>query len=99
LAALNNIVTMNESAVSSHTPETKRQSKQWVKKGQPGPLKTKVHPSRVKQMVLVFFDVKGVNYTNFGPKGETVIASYIWTALTRFLKVFRQKRPIMTTQD
>jgi DNA-binding transcriptional regulator YhcF (GntR family) len=50
LAALNNIVTMDESAVSFHTPETKRQSKQWVKKGQPGPLKAKVHASRSKQM-------------------------------------------------
>jgi histone-lysine N-methyltransferase SETMAR len=30
---------MDESAVSFHTPETKQQSKQWVKKGQPGPLK------------------------------------------------------------
>ncbi len=50
LAALNNIVTMDESAVSLHTPETKRQSKQWVKKGQPGPLKAKVHASRSKQM-------------------------------------------------
>ncbi len=24
---------------------------------------------------------------------------YIWTALTRFLKVFRQKRPIMAEQE
>jgi histone-lysine N-methyltransferase SETMAR len=33
------------------------------------------------------------------PKGETVNASYIRTALTRFLKVFRQKPPIMAAQD
>jgi hypothetical protein len=46
-------------------------------------------------MVLVFFDAKGVIYTNFVSKGETVNASYIRTALARFLKVFRQKRPIM----
>ncbi len=99
LAALNNIVTMDESAVSFHTPETKQQSKQWVKKGQPGPLKAKVHASRTKQMVLVFFDAKGVIYTNFVPKGQTVNASYIRTALARFLEVFRQKRPKMALQD
>ncbi len=46
LAALNY---MDESTVSSHTPETKRQSKQWVKKGEPGPLKTKVHASRTSK--------------------------------------------------
>jgi histone-lysine N-methyltransferase SETMAR len=50
-------------------------------------------------MVLVFFDTKGVIYTNFVPKSETVNASYIRTALTRFLKIFREKRPIMTAQD
>jgi hypothetical protein len=99
MAALNNIVTMDESAVYFHTPETKRQSKQWVKKGQPGPLKVKVHASRLKQMVLVFFEAKGLIYTNFVPKGETVNATYIRTALTRFLKVFRQKRPIMVEQE
>jgi histone-lysine N-methyltransferase SETMAR len=98
LAALNNIVTMDESAVSFHTPETKQQSKQWVKKGQPGPLKAKVHASRTKQ-VLVFFAAKSVIYTNFVPKGETVNVSYIRTALARFLKVFRQKRQIMVAQD
>jgi hypothetical protein len=87
LAALNNIVTMDESAVSFHTPETKRQSKQWVKKGPPGPLKAKVHAWRMKQMVLVFFDAKGIIYANFVPKGEAVNASYIRTALARFLKV------------
>jgi hypothetical protein len=70
--------------VSFHTPETKRQYKQWVKKGQPGPLNAKVHAARVKQMVLVFFDAKGIIYTYYMPKGETVNASYIQTALTSF---------------
>jgi hypothetical protein len=50
-------------------------------------------------MVLVFFEAKGLIYTNFVPKGETVNATYIRTALTRFLKVFRQKRPIMAEQE
>jgi hypothetical protein len=50
-------------------------------------------------MVLVFFDAKDVIYTNFIPEGKTVNASYIQTALTRFLKVFRQKRPIMAAQE
>jgi hypothetical protein len=56
LVLLNNIVTMDESAVSFNTPETKSVSKQWVKKGQPGPRKAKVHVTRTKKMVLVFFD-------------------------------------------
>jgi histone-lysine N-methyltransferase SETMAR len=50
-------------------------------------------------MVLVFFDAKGVIYTNYVPKGETVNAKYIKKALARFLKVFKAKRPIMSSQD
>jgi histone-lysine N-methyltransferase SETMAR len=99
LAVLDNIVTMDESAVSFQTPETKRQSRQWVKKGQPGPIKARVHASRTKQMVLVFFDAKGVIYTNYAPKGETINASYIRSAASRFLKVFKEKQPIMSSQD
>jgi hypothetical protein len=39
-------------------PQTKQQSKQWLVKGEPGPIKAKVHASRSKQMVLAFFDLK-----------------------------------------
>ncbi len=66
-AILENIVTMDESAVFFHTPETKEQSKQWLKKGEPGPIKAKVHATRAKQMVLAFFDAKGLIYTNYVP--------------------------------
>jgi hypothetical protein len=37
LAMLDNIITMDETMVSCHTPETKKQSKQWVAKGETGP--------------------------------------------------------------
>ena len=90
---LTKIVTMDETMVSFHTPETKKQSKRWIKKGKPGPLKARVHASRQKQMVLVFFDAKGVIYTNIVPRGQTVNAAYITKALAVFMKKMRQKRP------
>jgi hypothetical protein len=68
MAMLDWIATMDESAVSFHTPETKQQSKQWLVKGQPGPIKAKVHASRSKQMDLAFFDSEGLIYTNFIPR-------------------------------
>ncbi len=69
---LGKIITMDESAVSMHTPTSKVQSKQWLKKGTPGPIKAKVAASRTKQMVLTFFDNKGVIYTNYVRRGATV---------------------------
>jgi histone-lysine N-methyltransferase SETMAR len=97
-AMLENIVTMDESAVSFHTPETKQQSKQWLKKGEPGPIKAKVHATRAKQMVLTFFDAKGLIYTNYVPKA-TVNVKYIVEALGTFLKVLRKKRPVMAVGE
>jgi histone-lysine N-methyltransferase SETMAR len=98
MAMLDNIVTMDESvngSVSFNTPETKQQSKQWLPKGQLGPIKAKVQASWAKQMVLAFFDAKGIIYTNYVPRETTVNANYIVEALGKFKKVFRQKRPIM----
>ncbi len=90
---LSRIVTMDKSAVSMHTPETKRQSMQWLKKGVPGPVKAKVTATRAKQMVLAFFDDQGMVYTNYVPRGVSVNAAYIVDALRTFLKALQKKRP------
>jgi hypothetical protein len=52
---LDNIIMMVESKISYHAPETKRQSKQLIKKGLSGPQKVKMLTSRTKQMMLMFF--------------------------------------------
>ncbi len=85
-SVLDRIITMDKSSVSMHTPETKQQSKQWLKKGTPGPVKARVHASRTKTMVLAFFDSQGMGYTNYIPRGSTVNTKYIIRALGTFLK-------------
>jgi hypothetical protein len=99
MAMLDSIVTMDESAVSFHTPESKMQSKQWTKKGQSGPIKAKVHATRSKQMVLAFLDNEGLIYTNYVPKGQTANANYIVEALSKFLATFKKKRPNMAARE
>jgi hypothetical protein len=49
VAMLDQIITMDKTMVSYHTPQTKRQSKQWIEKGKPGPIKAKVYASQTKQ--------------------------------------------------
>jgi hypothetical protein len=56
LAMLDSIVTMDEMTVCYHTPQSKKQSQQWIQKGQPGPILAKVQASQTKQMLLAFFD-------------------------------------------
>jgi histone-lysine N-methyltransferase SETMAR len=62
-------------------------------------VKAKVHATRTKQMVLVFFDSKGLIYTNYVPRGTTVNANYIVEALGTFMKILRKKRPQMVAGD
>ncbi len=68
LAVLSNIVIMDESAISFHNLDTKKQPMQWSKKSQPVPVKARVHTTRSMQMVLVFLDAKSIIYTNYFPK-------------------------------
>jgi hypothetical protein len=75
---------MAESAVSFNTSETKLQFRQWLPKGQPGPVKAKVHATRNKQMYQLCAQVN---------------ASYILEALGTFMKILSKKRPEMVAGD
>jgi histone-lysine N-methyltransferase SETMAR len=93
MALLDSIVIIDESVVSFHMPETRQQLKQWTKKGQPGPIKAKVHATRNKQIVLTFFDNKGLINTSYVPSGKTV------NTLSRFLAIFKKKQPNMVAGE
>jgi len=99
MAMLDRIITMDETMVSFHTPQTKKQSKQWIPKGQPGPIKARVHSTRTKQMVLAFFDAKGLVYTKIVPKGTKVNGNYIVKVLSTFMKQLKKKRPAMAAGE
>jgi histone-lysine N-methyltransferase SETMAR len=99
MAMLDRIVTMDETMVSYHTPEMKKASKQWIKKGLPGPIKAKVHASRTKQMLLAFFESKGLIYTHIVPRGSTINANYILKAMDKFMAHLKKKRPEMVQQE
>jgi hypothetical protein len=52
ISMLDNIVKIAVTLVSDQMPQTKRQSKQWISKGLPGPCEGQVHASGIK--VLTF---------------------------------------------
>jgi hypothetical protein len=47
------------------------------------------------QVVLAFFDNKGMVYTNHIPRSKTVNNSYIIKALHAFQKVLKEKIPVL----
>jgi hypothetical protein len=56
----NIIETIDKLAVSFHTLETKKESIQWVKKGQQSP-----NATRLMEMMLIFFEVKSIIHMNY----------------------------------
>ena len=55
-----------------YNPVTKRQSEGWHKKSSPCPKKACMSRSRVKTMIIVFFDSRGIVHKESVPPGQTV---------------------------
>ena len=68
----NKIVKEDETWCFAYDPETKRQSSEWVGETSPRPKKLKFQRSRIKTMLIIFFDSQGVVHKEFVPDGKTV---------------------------
>lgn len=95
---LDNVITGDESWTFGYDPETKRQSAEWHTPASPKPKKARMSKSRVKTMLIVFFDAKGVVHKEFVPQGQTVNAAYYVDVLERLRKrVIRVRKNIAAT--
>ena len=83
-----NVITGDESIVYAYDPETKLQSSQWKSPGSPGPKK-----SKLKMMLICFFDQEGIVHREFVPPGMTVNADFYCDVLRRLCENVRRKRP------
>ncbi|UYV79288.1 hypothetical protein LAZ67_17001917 [Cordylochernes scorpioides] len=57
---LNSVVTGDESWMFEYDPESKRQSCAWHTKSSPRPKKARMSKSRIKTMIIVFFNIRGI---------------------------------------
>jgi hypothetical protein len=67
----------------------KQKSKQWLKKGLPGPIKGQVPATRTKQMELTCYCDKVLIYPNFVPGVTMANDNCILEALGKFMKIFK----------
>jgi hypothetical protein len=95
LSMLDSIVTMDKTMVHDHTPQMKKQYQHWIKKGQPGSIKAKIHARQTKQMLLAIFLNSKVIYPYIVPRGSTVHlnAAYITKLLGIFIKHLKRRGP------
>ena len=66
-----NIVIGDKSIIYAYNPETKLQSSQWKSPGSPRPKKAHMQKSKLKTMLICFFDQEGIVHREFVPPGIT----------------------------
>lgn len=80
---LNSVVTGDKSWMFEYNPETKRQSSEWHTTSSPRPKKARMSKSRIKTMLIVFFDARGIVHFEFVPQGQTVNSAFYLEVLKR----------------
>ncbi len=81
---LKSIITGDESCCYIYDPQTKWQSTVWLSLGASRPTKVRQQKSKVKTLLIVFFDAKGLLHHKFIPPGQTV-TSIIYLAVMKRL--------------
>jgi hypothetical protein len=89
----NKIIAGDETWCFAYDPETKRQSSEWVGETSPPTKKLKFQRSRIKTMLIIFFDSQGVVHKEFVPEGKRVNAEFYKGVMDRLLKRIQRVRP------
>ena len=89
---LNSVITGDETWVFKYDPETKRQSREWKSYGSPRPMKARKSKSKVKVMLIMFFDIQGIVHFEFLPQGQIVNQTVYKEILRRLVRSVRDKR-------
>ena len=85
-------VTGDETCCFAYDPTTKRHSAAWVGEISPWPKKLRFQKSRVKTMLVIFFNRQGVIHKEFVPEGETINTAYYKGVMERLLNRIRHVR-------
>jgi histone-lysine N-methyltransferase SETMAR len=92
---LRRYVTMDETWIHHHTPESNRQSAEWTAAGEPRPKRPKSQKSAGKVMASVFWDAQGILFIDYLEKGSRINSEYYIALLVRLKEEIAKKRPHM----
>ena len=88
---LKNTVTGEESWVYGYDPETKQQLSQWKGPMSPRSKKGCQVRSKIKVMLLAFFDSEGIVHHEYVPDGQTINKEFYMEVLWHLCESFRWK--------
>lgn len=90
---LSRIITGDESWVYEHDIEKKRSSLVWLAPDEPRVKKARRSKSKIKAMLILFFDCRGILLQEWLPAGKTVTGAFYITILQKLRERIRKKRP------
>ena len=71
------VITSDESWILEYDPETRRQSWEWHTANSPVPKKARMSKSKIKSMLICFFESQGIVHKEFVQPGQTVNQTFI----------------------
>jgi hypothetical protein len=80
---LSRVITGDERWIYGSDPEPKQQSSQWNSPNSPRPKKARQVKSKVKSMLIIFFDIKGIVHKEFFLASQAVNSAYYCDVLQR----------------
>jgi len=86
------VITADETWSLEYDPETKRQRCQWKSPTSPRPKKARQSKSKVRVLLITFFDVRSIVRSEFLPQGQTISQRVYKEILRRLLRSVREKR-------
>ena len=92
---LENIVMGDETWCYQFNPESKRQSMAWCSLTFPRPKKICLQNSKVKTLLIVFFDNKGILSKEFVPASQTINAAFYQAVLNQLLQCICRVWPVL----
>jgi len=87
------IITGDEIWHFAYDLAAKRESSEWVGETSRRPKKLKFQRSRIKTMLIIFFNSQGVVHKEFVPQGKTVNAEFYKGVMDHLLKRIQRVHP------
>ena len=92
-------VTMDETWIHHHSPESNRQSAEWTAAGEPRPKRPKSQISAGKVMASVFWDSHGILFIDYLEKGNRINSEYYIALLVRLKEEIAKKKTATHVQE
>jgi histone-lysine N-methyltransferase SETMAR len=89
---MDHVTTGDETWCYQYDPEAKHQSMEWRSKNSPRPKKARMSKSKIKTMLICFFNIMGIIHFKFVLEGTNVNQTFYVEVLERLIDAMRCKR-------